>query len=384
MVTGNIGSGSDFDWFKVELEAGVAYVIDLEGEETGKGTLENPYLGNIRNPDRNSISNASNDDGGEGNNARVTLTPTATGTHYVPAGAAMSKTGTYTLWVTRQDSERAGEDLPADTTTTGEVDVGGSATGDIGTAGDVDWFKVELVAYVTYVIDLEGDETSKGTLEDPFLGDIRDSVGNSLPGTENDDGGEGLNARLTFTPTAPGTYYVAAVSSVSSQTGTYTLSVTTKEIPPSDAVWSGTVTVGEIVLSGETTTGGYGYVASGGITSLDAGGSLSDPTFTVGMNNYTIDGLMNQTFSDNRLLFSLTAALSAADLAKLALHLGSDSFSLSDGVLDSASHTYSEASSTLDWSSTTSVQLWITDKTNAKLSALSVHDGSSELISSFD
>ena len=35
-----------------------------------------------------------------------------------------------------------GTDLPVDTSTTGEVDVGGSVTGNIGTAGDGDWFKV--------------------------------------------------------------------------------------------------------------------------------------------------------------------------------------------------------------------------------------------------
>ena len=43
-VTGEIETGNDRDWFKVELEAGSdAYRIDLKGSRTGDGTLEDPY-----------------------------------------------------------------------------------------------------------------------------------------------------------------------------------------------------------------------------------------------------------------------------------------------------------------------------------------------------
>ena len=47
-------------------------------------------------------------------------------------------------------SEPDGEDLPSDDTTTGEVDVGGSVTGNIGTGTDGDWFKVVLEAGTRY------------------------------------------------------------------------------------------------------------------------------------------------------------------------------------------------------------------------------------------
>ena len=47
-------------------------------------------------------------------------------------------------------------DLPASTATTGEVDVGGSVTGTIGTADDRDWFTVELVADTKYEIAVTG------------------------------------------------------------------------------------------------------------------------------------------------------------------------------------------------------------------------------------
>ena len=47
-------------------------------------------------------------------------------------------------------------DFPADTTTTGAVDVGGSVTGKIINLNDKDWFAVELEAGKRYQIDMEG------------------------------------------------------------------------------------------------------------------------------------------------------------------------------------------------------------------------------------
>ena len=43
-ATGEIEQGNDFDWFTVELVAGRTYVIDVEGSDTGNGTLDNPVL----------------------------------------------------------------------------------------------------------------------------------------------------------------------------------------------------------------------------------------------------------------------------------------------------------------------------------------------------
>ena len=62
--------------------------------------------------------------------------PTA-GTYYIVLGrVADSSSGRYRLSVTRTD------DYPADIRTAGTVEVGGFATGEIETRGDVDWFKV--------------------------------------------------------------------------------------------------------------------------------------------------------------------------------------------------------------------------------------------------
>ena len=102
------------------------------------------------------------------------------------------------------------DDYSANVQTTGAVAVGGSATGVIETAHDQDWFTVDLVAGRTYNISLRGRPTYDGTLTNPYLDGVHDANGNFTANTSDDDGGEGLNSRVAFTPTADGTYYVAA------------------------------------------------------------------------------------------------------------------------------------------------------------------------------
>ena len=109
--------------------------------------------------------------------------------------------------------------------TAGEVSVGGIATGTIDSAGDRDWFAVELVAGRTYVIDLRGSRTDDGTLSDPYLRGIHDADGNLISGTTDDDSGAGRNSRVSFTATESGTYYIAA-GAFGSRQGTYELEVT--------------------------------------------------------------------------------------------------------------------------------------------------------------
>ena len=111
------------------------------------------------------------------------------------------------------------DDCPDDNTTTCEVDVGGSVTGTIGTDTDNDWYAVVLEAGKRYQIDMEGAPTGRGTHQDPFLQHF-DAGGNTITAFENDSG-VGKNARLIYTPTVAGTYYVNAAP----PQGTYTLSV---------------------------------------------------------------------------------------------------------------------------------------------------------------
>ena len=138
------------------------------------------------------------------------------------------------------------EDLPdGRLATPGVVVVGDSVTGTIEPAGDRDGYAVELEAGTTYQIDLEGAATGQGTLADPFLRWLR-GRGRGIPGTRDDNGGEGLNARQVFTPAESGTYYISA-RAAGAGTGTYRLSVM---VQPSNDARLGTLELSGITLDG--------------------------------------------------------------------------------------------------------------------------------------
>ena len=218
-IASEIEQAEDRDWFAVELVAGTRYRIDLEGSPTGDGTLWDSYLHGIYDSNGQLLSGTTDNNGGTGQNSRVYFVAPTDGTYYVAAGAYGSDTGTYTLSVAAIE-----DDFTAAPLRSGVVTVGGSATGEIETPGDQDWFAVDLTASTRYRIDLEGRPTEAGTLEDPYLRGLYDSNGQLLPGTTNDDVGYGRNSQVYFEATTDGTYYVSA-GAFYTRTGTYTLSV---------------------------------------------------------------------------------------------------------------------------------------------------------------
>ena len=145
-------------------------------------------------------------------------------------------TGTYRLTVRNvrnvSVSEPDGEDCGAAADTNCLVAVGGSATGNIGSATDVDWFEVQLEDNHRYQIDVEGDDTGQGTLADPSISGLHgyhpvapDTLA-PLAGVNDNNGGKGKNAKLTYIPNGwlPGSFYIS-VSGENDATGTYRLRV---------------------------------------------------------------------------------------------------------------------------------------------------------------
>ncbi|MCX7357888.1 MAG: DVUA0089 family protein, partial [Alphaproteobacteria bacterium] len=97
----------------------------------------------------------------------------------------------------------------------------------IGSAGDVDWFAIELVEgrpYRFYVDGAEGD----GALADPLL-TLYDSTGAQV--AQDDDGGRGLNSYLYFASPTGGTYFAAVSSYDQQSTGRYTLRAVDTDVP---------------------------------------------------------------------------------------------------------------------------------------------------------
>ena len=107
----------------------------------------------------------------------------------------------------------------------GSVSVNSSSSGTLEAVGDRDWFRVQLVAGVTYVINLQGSDAGAGTLADPYLR-LHDASGNLL--AESDDIVVGTNhdSQITYSVTASGTYYLDAGAYADLYTGTYRISVT--------------------------------------------------------------------------------------------------------------------------------------------------------------
>ena len=276
-ATGNIDRTNDGDWFRVELEADKRYQIDVEGVDTNRGTLADPFLPRINDADGNSIGNTGDGNSGVGNNARVIFTPDANGTHFVWVTSLMETTGTYTLsviYLGANGTSEADTDFPEGIeglSTRGRVEVGGSATGNIGSAGDNDWLSVYLEASKTYQIDIEGQATGRGTLADPYIRYYDTSTGSLVSGDLD-------SRRLIYTPPADSTYYLEASETNDTATGTYTLSV--RDLTPH-------VEGDTVDLAGNASTTGVVKVDG-----LVARGTISEPVGPLGEdddNHYIFD-----------------------------------------------------------------------------------------------
>jgi Ca2+-binding RTX toxin-like protein/methionine-rich copper-binding protein CopC len=215
--SGRIESVDDGDWFAVQLVAGRTYEFSLSASSSGG--LPDPWLGLY---DDEGYRITYNDDASDSNlNSLITFTATTSGTYYLGAYDYGTGTGSYRISAV----QTAQDDHAADTGTDGAVAANGNgATGEIEVAGDSDWFGVTLNAGVTYTIRLQGSGSGQGTLADPVFEGIYTASGVYVPGTANDDYGDGYDSQVTFTPTASGTYYLAA-SGYESGTGSYVLSV---------------------------------------------------------------------------------------------------------------------------------------------------------------
>ncbi|WP_395702720.1 pre-peptidase C-terminal domain-containing protein [Aquabacterium sp.] len=199
---GSIETAGDVDWFAVSLSAGQSYEFKLDGV-----SLVDPTL-SLYAP--NGALLGTDDDSGTGLNALISFNAGTSGTYYLAARGYSTQTGTYTL----SASARQQDDFASNASTTGRVALGGSSSGSIETAHDVDWFAVSLSAGQTYRFQL----ASNG-LADPLFA-VFTANGDLL--AADDDSGGGLNAQIQFTAPSTGTFYLAAMD-VGSGTGRYTV-----------------------------------------------------------------------------------------------------------------------------------------------------------------
>ena len=95
-VRGEIDLAGDKDWFRVELEGGRRYQIDIRGEGSGVGTLRNSYMW-IHDAVGQRIVFASG--GGSYLETRLVWTPPSSGTYFIQVAGSSYEIGTYDLSV---------------------------------------------------------------------------------------------------------------------------------------------------------------------------------------------------------------------------------------------------------------------------------------------
>ncbi|MCK0149307.1 DUF4214 domain-containing protein [Marivita sp. S6314] len=259
-TTGVIESEGDRDRFDVSLQAGIFYDISLEGLETGGGSNPNPEIIGVFSETGQFVANSADNNGGAGTNAFVDgLTVASDGIYQIEvAGARDLNIGDYTLTV-----ESAGfvdDFLPGVAGGVGTVSVGGRATGEIETSGDLDAFRVSLQANTTYEINILGRDSNNGTLVDPDLVGIFGSSllnGTPLSSVQTlDVQFVGDDSTSYFTPRSAGDFFIG-VQDQFGGVGTY--AVTVNDIGIRDDFSADIETTGSIT-SGGTAAGRIDFI----------------------------------------------------------------------------------------------------------------------------
>ena len=251
-VFGTVDTPGEVHWYSVELEGGVRYRFSMEGRDSIRGRLRDPRIVGVYGSGGSLIAGTSDDDSGVRDDSRVFFVPSASGTHYVAVGGEDAHEGTYVLRLQAMPalganvSEPAGGDVPADTSTTARVLVGGSVTGgnnalEVAGFDGNDWFAVELEEGFTYRFEALGAPQGLGTSTYTSVNAVFNADGTPLisagPGyipnrrtIHYDSNGDltGTSWRIDWIAPYTGTYYVQVHGdhSFTTSVGTYTLQVT--------------------------------------------------------------------------------------------------------------------------------------------------------------
>lgn len=214
-LSGNIESGGDKDVFRMTLTAGRQYSI-----ETRLGSLYDTTLTLFASNGTQQL--AYNDDlesgtVGRSRASRILFTPTTSGTYFAAvAGYSTTYTGTYQIELNQVADTVGNTALTAQNL--GTIAGGTVVTGRIDLPGDVDMYKVGLTAGQTYRIS-----TTLNTLADSTL-TLVDRNGTTQLQFNNDANGTSAS-QMDFYCVTTGNYYVKVAGNVTSQMGTYALSV---------------------------------------------------------------------------------------------------------------------------------------------------------------
>jgi hypothetical protein len=186
--------------FAVKLQGGKRYRIAMSSAEVDSVLMVKDSAGKQL---------AWDDDGGGGLNALVMFDPPKDGTYTVYA-LSLKGTGSFALLIREAIVHEVGEGL------TLKGSLGKNKTPNF-------MYNVKLVAGKTYVIDMISPNQKA---LDPYLM-LFDPTGKKI--AEDDDGGDGLNARIIYRAEATGYYRIVCSSFERAGAGPYTFSVREKK-----------------------------------------------------------------------------------------------------------------------------------------------------------
>ena len=245
-LVGELETGTDEDWYRLFLSSGDQITLDLVG--SGVTPVQDTYLTIYDDTGRHL---ASDDNGGDGPNSRLTFSATASGTYFVAATSATSSdVGGYTL--TAETPATPIDTVPGDVSSTAPLFTGEDLFGTLETSEDVDWYVFSMIAGESVLIDLIGAGASP--LAYPEVS-INDAAGNQLAVdmvTGYEPAGTKTSARLSFTAPTTGNYWVgveSVYSEFAAYDGSYTLAVTSETV----GVGSTTGTNASIAVGGALT-----------------------------------------------------------------------------------------------------------------------------------
>jgi hypothetical protein len=210
-VPAYFSDSSDQDWYQVEVPAAGVLAINTTGSVD---TLLELY-----NAQGNRL--ASDDDSGDGNNARIRQSINAAGTVFIKA-SAYSGSGNYVLQTRMQAPLGRDAFEPDDTSAQAKaIELRTPQRHTFTNSSDVDWvtFRVAQAGY--YIITARGEETTSLDTVLRLYNEQQTLI------TEDDDGGNGRDSRIRVR-LFPGTYFVRVHCLDSSVQEGYNLTVQTE------------------------------------------------------------------------------------------------------------------------------------------------------------
>ncbi|MYN42846.1 DUF4214 domain-containing protein [Duganella sp. FT109W] len=250
-VSGSIDYYADVDRFKISLEAGSIYTLTLKPQGTGGGAPSlDIYLPSGSYDYQNSGSMASD--------GSVTLRYQATVSGVYGIGVRGTVVQSYVLSASTGELDDYGNTQA----TAAALALGDAVSGELQGPRDIDMFKVDLKAGVTYNFALTSDAPSAYNIASQLL----DVNGQSLASL----GYTGSGSAYSYTPSKDGTYYLSQ-SNYYANTGNIAFTLTASAA--TDDFGANTATPGRLSIGGAT----KGVIESGGdrdwfAVSLNAGG----------------------------------------------------------------------------------------------------------------